>query len=292
MVKHGCLLSFIAEDLDSITSSEQPSMIPTPDQPASLNTQGLSSLEFSENEGPGQNTETEAPLPQPIELQSLHAEEHKKAMTSSYENVYTGVPLEPEVNRMSVDASEIDIGDRFDTKQSESKLQSGLSSSYEKLYEKAAELSEEEGECKSESTPLTAASSAVIDVRSSFASTVLPSHSVTSNSSPVYITVESGLDKLACSGDEPDIGLARISGSGGHVGHASRVKVDLSERSASCDTEDHLSEGPKPISRPVSSPDVSFQVDAAIHLDKCDKGRSYPIAFVSHCFLLFLRIGH
>lgn len=259
---------FAAEDMDSFTSSEHPSMIQTPDQPASLSTQGMSSLEYAE---------PETQPPQPVELQALKAEQTKKAMLSSYENVYTGVELEPEKNRMSMDASEIDIGDRFDTKQSESKLHSGLSSSYEKLYERSGDLSDEEGECKSESTSLAVASSVVIDVRSSLASSVLTSHSVTSNSSPVYITVESGLDKLAYNSDSPVGGPSGLYGMWGS--HSSRVKVDLGERSASWDTDDFLSEGPTPMTRPVSSPDVSKPVDAGISID-LDKGRACYVAFV------------
>jgi hypothetical protein len=52
---------------------------------------------------------------------------------SSYENVYDGVPLDPKINRMSGDASELDIGDRFDTKQTE-QLQTSDRSSFLKLF--------------------------------------------------------------------------------------------------------------------------------------------------------------
>ncbi|XP_053392981.1 uncharacterized protein LOC123564339 isoform X44 [Mercenaria mercenaria] len=123
-----------ADDTASITSSEQAALIQTPDQSENNTVSGFS------NDFP----ESEIPPPRPMELEVLAAQERKK-MVSSYENVYTGVPLEPTVNRMSMDASEMDIGDRFDTKQSDSKLQSGLSSSYEKLYEKTEDKSEDEG---------------------------------------------------------------------------------------------------------------------------------------------------
>ena len=248
-------------------------MIQTPDQPASLSTQGMSSLEYAE---------PEMSLPQPIELQALAAEEHRRAMISSYENVYTGVPLEPEKSKMSMDASEIEIGDRFDTKQSDSRLHSGISSSYENLYEKPAEeLTDEEGECMSDSSSIAVASS-VIDVRSSFASSIT-SHTVNSFSSPVYITVESGLDKLACSSET-------LGGAAGNLS-SSRVKVDLGERSASCDTGDLLSEGPKPMTRPVSSPDVTHPVDAGIpHV--VDKGRQCYMAFVSFSICLRSQLKH
>ncbi|XP_060605993.1 ankyrin-2-like isoform X12 [Ruditapes philippinarum] len=126
-----------ADDNASITSSEQAAIIQTPDQSDNNTVSGFS------NDFP----ESEIPPPQPMELEVLAAEERKK-MVSSYENVYTGVPLEPTVNRMSMDASEMDIGDRFDTKQPDSKLHSGLSSSYEKLYDKTEDKSEDEGSDK------------------------------------------------------------------------------------------------------------------------------------------------
>lgn len=274
------LFMFAAEDMDSFTSNDQPSMIQTPDQPASLSTQGMSSLEPEAEP----ESESEAQLPKPLELQELVAEQRRKAMVSSYENVYTGVELEPEKNRMSLDASEIDIGDRFDTKQSESKLHSGISSSYENIYDRPEEVSDDEGECKSESTTLAAASSAVIDARSSLASSVLTSNTVTSNSSPVYITVESGLDKLACSSESPVGGPSGLYGIGGS--YSSRVKIDFGERSASWDTDDLLSEGPKPITRPLSSPDVSKPVDSGIPID-LDKGRECHVAFVSFACVHF-----
>ncbi|WAQ95643.1 hypothetical protein MAR_028333 [Mya arenaria] len=188
-------------------------------------------------------------------------------MVSSYENVYTGVPLEPTVNRMSMDVSEMDIGDKFDTKQSDNKLAAGLSSSYEKLYEKAAGDDEDaEGECKSESALMSSAS-AVVDVRSSIASVVHTSQPVTTNhSSPIYITVESGLDKLACSSSEIDSQQYADLSLSPHAGHSSRVRGDLVERSASCDSAELLDEGYRNMVRPVSSPDVTFRpVDQQHH---------------------------
>jgi hypothetical protein len=230
---------FTADDNASITSSEQAAIIQTPDQSDNNTVSGFS------NDFP----ESEIPPPQPMELEVLAAEERKK-MVSSYENVYTGVPLEPTVNRMSMDASEMDIGDRFDTKQPDSKLHSGLSSSYEKLYDKTEDKSEDEGECKSESTTLSSAST-VIDVRSSFASTIHSSHPSTAHSSPVYITVESGLDKLAC--DTNGTGSSCFAGV---VSNSSRVKGDLTERSVSYDSTETVDENRDSIFRPVSSPDV------------------------------------
>jgi hypothetical protein len=58
-----------------------------------------------------------------------------KNVFSSYENVYEGVPLDPKINRLSLDASEMEIGDRFDTKQMDVHLQSdNRASSYEQVY--------------------------------------------------------------------------------------------------------------------------------------------------------------
>jgi hypothetical protein len=93
---------------------------------------------------------------------------------SSYENVYDGVPLDPKINRMSGDASELDIGDRFDTKQTEQLQTSDRSSSYEKIYEQ--EGTEMIGESHHKTSHLTSASSR--------------------HACPIYITVEEGLDKL------------------------------------------------------------------------------------------------
>ncbi|KAL4240426.1 hypothetical protein ACF0H5_001218 [Mactra antiquata] len=123
-----------ADDTASI-SSEQAAILQTPDQSeGTLNTVSGFSNDL---------TESEVPPPQQIELEAVAAIERKK-MVSSYENVYSGVPLEPTVNRMSMDASEMDIGDRFDTKQSDSKLDSGLTSSYEKLYDPQEKVDDEE----------------------------------------------------------------------------------------------------------------------------------------------------
>ncbi|XP_063445894.1 ankyrin-2-like isoform X11 [Mytilus trossulus] len=68
------------------------------------------------------------------QMESLQRSEGRNVF-SSYENVYDGVPLDPKINRMSADASELDIGDRFDTKQNEQLHASDRSSSYEKIYE-------------------------------------------------------------------------------------------------------------------------------------------------------------
>ncbi|XP_052770358.1 ankyrin-2-like isoform X10 [Mya arenaria] len=124
------------EDNTSFTSSEQAGISHLADQSDGSNLPSLTT-DLQEAESAA-NQEREIPPPQPMELEVLAAEERKRKMVSSYENVYTGVPLEPTVNRMSMDVSEMDIGDKFDTKQSDNKLAAGLSSSYEKLYEKAA----------------------------------------------------------------------------------------------------------------------------------------------------------
>ena len=260
---------FTADDNASITSSEQAAIIQTPEQSDNNTVSGFS------NDFP----ESEVPPPQPMELEVLAAEERKK-MVSSYENVYTGVPLEPTVNRMSMDASDMDIGDRFDTKQPDSKLQTGLSSSYEKLYDKTEDKSEDEGECISESTKLSSAST-VIDVRSSFASTIHSSHPSTAHTSPVYITVESGLDKLACGT------IGTTSSFAGDVSNSSRVKGDLSERSVSYDSTDTLDRNQESIFRPVSSPDVFCPVETGFpHISS---GRGTSLIHWLTCFLfLFL----
>ncbi|XP_036357739.1 titin isoform X31 [Octopus sinensis] len=67
-------------------------------------------------------------------------EEDFERMMSSYENVYDGVQLAPEVSKLAMNASDLDIGDRFDTKQLDLHLQpTGRSSSYEQLYKETGE---------------------------------------------------------------------------------------------------------------------------------------------------------
>ncbi|GAB1600877.1 titin-like [Argonauta hians] len=74
-------------------------------------------------------------------------EEDFERMMSSYENVYDGVQLTPEVSKIAANASELDIGDRFDTKQLDLHLQpTGRSSSYEQLYKETGEVSTESNE--------------------------------------------------------------------------------------------------------------------------------------------------
>ena len=195
--------------------------------------------------------EHEIPPPPAEEIEVVAAQEQKK-ISSSYENVYTGVPLEPETNRMSMEVTEMDIGDRFDTKQQDTKLDAaGLSSSYERLYEKEklSEASDDEGECKSEATTVSSAS-AVADIQSSSTPLIVRStHAASSHVCPVYITVESGLDKLACDaqGDAKSFSA--------YDGHGIRVRSELAERSVSCDTETMDDPGGD-VFRPCSSPDV------------------------------------
>lgn len=101
-----------------------------------------------------------------------------KTIISSYENVYDGVGLDPRINRMSGDASELDIGDRFDTKQAEQLQASERSSSYEQIYDKEAE--------------------------SILGESTKPSLS-SRHACPIYITVEEGLDKLSSEEPKSDI---------------------------------------------------------------------------------------
>ncbi|KAK7506469.1 hypothetical protein BaRGS_00002581 [Batillaria attramentaria] len=56
-------------------------------------------------------------------------------LSSSYENLYRGVSLEPEVPMEPLSAKDLDIGDRFDSRQTEPHLQGlGRTSSFEQLY--------------------------------------------------------------------------------------------------------------------------------------------------------------
>lgn len=243
------IIFFIADDTASITSSEQAAILQTPDQSEGTN----NTVSGFSND----LTESEVPPPQPLELESVAAVERKK-MVSSYENVYTGVPLEPTVNRMSMDASEMDIGDRFDTKQSDSKLESGLSSSYEKLYEPAEKV-DDEGESHIKSESMSCASAAT-GVSYNLMSAKHTTHPASVHSDPVYITVESGLDKLACSTKDSGIGAS-----------STRIRADIVERSVSCDTTDYGG-GSGEIFRPTSSPDVFSPVDPRPPLNYLGKG--------------------
>ncbi|XP_061181777.1 ankyrin-2-like [Saccostrea echinata] len=80
------------------------------------------------------NASTELPG---LQLQVDKLTSDARNVFSSYENVYDGVPLDPKINRLSLDASEIEIGDRFDTKQMDLHLRSdNRTSSYEQVYAK------------------------------------------------------------------------------------------------------------------------------------------------------------
>ena len=137
--------------------------------------------------------------------------------TSSYENVYDGVPLDPKINRMSGDASELDIGDRFDTKQKEQLEVSDRSSSYEKIYEKEAkEIIGESDQTKTS--------------HASFSSR---------HACPIYITVEEGLDKL--SAEEAN----------------SNIFKEFKERSLSCESQLEVDHQEDLRYRHNSSPDMS-----------------------------------
>ncbi|XP_062581046.1 ankyrin-2-like isoform X30 [Saccostrea cucullata] len=80
------------------------------------------------------NASTELPG---LQLQVDKLASEARNVFSSYENVYDGVPLDPKINRLSLDASEMEIGDRFDTKQMDLHLCSDdRTSSYEQVYAK------------------------------------------------------------------------------------------------------------------------------------------------------------
>ena len=159
------------------------------------------------------------------EEQALTEEDFQRMM-SSYENVYDGVQLTPDVNRLSMNASELDIGDRFDTKQLDMHLQpTGRSSSFEQLYqeeigERPAEeskLAEQsaypikpiEGEFNQQAMTASSSlsSSSLVSKEQSAGGKKLKSKQhkrsvrFRSDHSPVHITVESGLDTLGC--DDP-----------------------------------------------------------------------------------------
>ena len=206
--------------------------------------------------------------------------ELKKDMVSSYENVYTGVPLDPTVNRMSMDASEMDIGDKFDTKQPETHHQRmGKSSSYEKLYEPDQEVSDGEGECKSESTA--ASSLASGQFTASNVSSVHSSHITNGHTCPVYITVESGLDKLACD-SQPNQGFSAYDGQG------VKLKLDVVERSMSCETGSLEEEREAKKLRHRSSPDMYSPTESTT-ISPFDRGTFSTFVLLSfHLFSLML----
>lgn len=87
-------------------------------------------------------TTTARPKHASTEMPNLEHQVNKLAsesrnVFSSYENVYEGVPLDPKINRLSLDASELDVGDRFDTKQMDLHLRTNnRTSSYEQVYAK------------------------------------------------------------------------------------------------------------------------------------------------------------
>lgn len=143
-------------------------------------------------------------------------EEDFERMMSSYENVYDGVQLTPEVSKLAMNASDLDIGDRFDTKQLDLHLQpTGRSSSYEQLYKETgkeiAETSEQAEQvvysAESKEGELNNVGAATDSLMSDACSkpqsepTCLPAkRSVRFETDPsqIHITVESGLDTLGC----------------------------------------------------------------------------------------------
>ena len=176
----------------------------------------------------------------PLNLQLTRlASGQNRDITSSYENVYNGVPLDPEKNRLSLDAEELDIGDRFDTKQADIHLQSSaLTSSYEQLYDQdqsnvTQDITSDEGESREKSSDetklkspcATQASSTTHPGRQPF----LPDHhghlsAVSPTTCPVYITVEKDLDKLVDDSDIPESSSSR----------------EFKERSLSCEVNPNL----------------------------------------------------
>ena len=238
-------------DTDSITSSER-AVMQTPDQ-----SEGATNSTFSSDFG-----EPDMLPPQSLEIEKA-TKEHKKDMISSYENVYTGVPLDPSVNRMSMDASEMDIGDKFDTKQPETHHQPiGRSSSYEKVYQPEQDVSDGEGECKSESTTASSLASGLFTASSVSSSHM--SHINNGHTCPVYITVESGLDKLACDSQSNQSFSA-------YDGQGIKLKLDVVERSMSCETGSLQEEKETKKLRHRSSPDMYSPTDDTF-ISPFDKG--------------------
>ena len=256
--------AFADYDTDSITSSER-AVIQTPDQ-----SEGATNSTFSSDFG-----EPEPLPPQPLEIEKAKQDD-KKDMVSSYENVYTGVPLDPTVNRMSMDASEMDIGDKFDTKQPESHHQPmGRSSSYEKVYQAEQGVLEGEGECKSEST--TASSLASGPITASSVSSSHMSYVSNAHNCPVYITVESGLDKLACDSNSNQAFSA-------YDGQGVKLKLDVVERSMSCETGSLQEEMEPKKLRHRSSPDMYSPIDDTL-ISPFDNGTYFTFVITSLSFL-------
>ena len=257
---------FADYDTDSITSSER-AVIQTPDQ-----SEGATNSTFGSDFG-----EQESAPPLPLEIEKLTSDLQKKDMVSSYENVYTGADLDPTVNRMSMDASEMDIGDRFDTKQPEIHHQQiGKSSSYEELYEAEKVEVEGEGEFKSEST---SASSIASGQSTSVVPSVVSSHYTNGRTCPIYITVESGLDKLACDSLSSQVFSA-------YDGQGVKLKLDVVERSMSCETDsldDRNLEAKK--LRHRSSPDMYSPTDAST-VSPFEKG-TFSTTFFDFRLVLF-----
>ncbi|XP_056019544.1 uncharacterized protein LOC125671322 isoform X7 [Ostrea edulis] len=113
--------------------SDESSYIPEEDNTIAENEKLPDSLPPREaNVMGGENIPTVTPGLQ-LQIDKLSSE--SRNVFSSYENVYEGVPLDPKINRLSLDASEMEIGDRFDTKQMDVHLQSdNRASSYEQVY--------------------------------------------------------------------------------------------------------------------------------------------------------------
>ncbi|XP_056019552.1 ankyrin-2-like isoform X15 [Ostrea edulis] len=120
-------------DENDFEESDESSYIPEEDNTIAENEKLPDSLPPREaNVMGGENIPTVTPGLQ-LQIDKLSSE--SRNVFSSYENVYEGVPLDPKINRLSLDASEMEIGDRFDTKQMDVHLQSdNRASSYEQVY--------------------------------------------------------------------------------------------------------------------------------------------------------------
>ena len=222
------------------------------------NTYSTVSSDFNDSSLPSQPVLTTELPPISAQMERLIKDDGKRVV-SSYENVYDGVPLDPQVNRLSLDASELEIGDRFDTKQTDLHLQpDDRTSSYEKVYDTQKEPVQL-GESNAVSCTTASLSSALVNdlvISEAFSQSTFMSPAVisliqtsspsTSHACPIYVTVEEGLDKLVCDKDHLEV-------------VPSMLIRDLGERSLSCETHDPQHESTIESSRPrhTSTPDMS-----------------------------------
>lgn len=223
--------------------------------------------------------------------------EERQRMMSSYENVYDGVQLDPELNRLSMDATQLDIGDPFDTKQPDTHLQPiGKTSSYEKLYEGGG-ASEggvvEEGESVTDVSHPPCAFVQAATYVSGYSPTSKLQFNVSNvgfvsasntHPCPVYITVDSGLDKLACTSDD----------SIAYEGQGQLLK-EMKERSMSCEATGQQTTDDEQRARHFSTPDMtasrqSKRVLLADYQIPCSKGTQRPLSVLVDCLLVRLLV--